>query len=85
MLGVFPVPQQVIAGCENERFAQGHLLLFERDVGDEVLASENFVEKAADQMDVFVTNLDEDASAFGQESAHDREAVAQVAEIRMDS
>ncbi len=57
----------------------------EGDQAHEVLAPEHLVHHAAHEVHVLVADLHEDAAALGEELARDRQAVAQVGEVRVDA
>lgn len=50
-----------------------------------VLAAENLVEQTAHDVNVFVTNLDENAARLRKQVAGDGEAITQVGEIGIDA
>jgi hypothetical protein len=57
----------------------------EGDLAHEVLAAEDLVHQAADEVDVLVADLDEAAAALGEQVPRHDEAVAEVGEVGVDA
>ena len=85
VLPIFAVPEKVIAGRKKECLTKRHFLFLEGDVGDEVAAPEHLVQEAANQMHVFIADLDENTATVSEQIAGDRKPVPEVGQVRVDA
>ncbi|EHK54473.1 hypothetical protein MAXJ12_24792 [Mesorhizobium alhagi CCNWXJ12-2] len=51
------------------------------NIGNRVASSKYFIQKCAYIMKIFVADLDENASCFGQQITSDNQPVPQIAEV----